>query len=333
MEYNLNVQREIVPGLVFEAGGVFSLGRKLLGAYDYNQPLPNATVANGAPIRTATAARPNPYFSALAFSYPIDSSNYNALVLTVQKRFTGASRIFAAYTWSHSLDTQSNEFNGDGWNDAGESTDIHDLKMDYGNSSFDVRQALSFHSVYDLPLGRGMENLTARLVKDWQISGIVICQGGLPFSVENGFDRANTMQTLSPPEGSERPNLAPGFSNNPVVGSPQRWFNPNAFVLQAPGAFGNLGRDTVRGPGLVNADAGLSRTIALGKHVSADLHFQVFNIFNHPNFAVPAFPNRAVILDASGTINPQAGEITQTVDSARQLQFALRLNFSGKELP
>jgi len=327
MEYNLNVQREILPNLMIELGGVFSQGRKLLGSYDYNQPLPNATLSDGTPIRTATATRPNPYFSTLAFTYPIDSSNYNSLVATLEKRFTNHTRIFAAYVWSHSLDTQSNEFNGDGWNDAGETTDINDLKMDYGNSTFDLRQSLTMNYVYDLPVKRTQPGIAAALLNGWQTSGIVSATTGLPFSVENGFDRANTMQTLSPPEGSERPDLKPGRSNNPVLGSPRQWFDPSAFALQPAGAFGNLGRDTVRGPGLANFDAGLLRTIRLRERLAGQFRFEVFNVFNRANFAVPAFPEREVFLDASGTINPQAGEITQTVDSSRQMQLAARLNF------
>lgn len=327
MEYNLNLQRQISPGFTVQAGGVFSGGRKLLSAYDYNQPLPNATLPDGTPIRTAAAQRPNPAFSTLQFSYPITSSNYSSLVLIAERRLTGRSTFFASYTWSHSLDTQSNEFSGDGWNDAGEITDIHDIKMDYGSSTFDVRHNLTFDYVYLVPSLHHARGVEAALLNGWQLTGIGSLQSGLPFSVENGFDRANTMQTLSPPEGSERPDLVPGRSNNPVLGSPQRWFDPTAFMLQPAGAFGDLGRDTVRGPGLANLDAGLFRTVRFGERWDGQFRFDVFNIFNHANFAVPAFPDREVFLDANGTVNPQAGEITQTVDSSRELQLAVRLNF------
>ena len=327
LEYNLNVQRELKPGLVLEAGGVFSGGRKLLGAYDYNEPLPNATLPDGTPIRTATAARPNPYFSTLQFTFPMHSSNYNSLVMTLEKRFAGGSRLSAAYTWSHALDTQSNEFSGDGWNDAGETTDIRNLKRDYGNSTFDVRQNLTLNYVYALPFGAGLRGLARTLAGGWQLTGIATFHSGQPFSVENGFDRANTMQTLSPPNGSERPDLKPGHSNDPVLGSPNRWFDPGAFQLQPAGAFGNLGRDTVTGPGLADVDCGFLKTFRLAERTGLQFRFEMFNVLNHANFATPDFPQREVFLDASGTVNPQVGQITRTVSSSRQLQFALRLSF------
>jgi len=327
LEYNLSVQRELLPGLVLEAGGLFSTGHNLLGAYDYNQPLPNATLPDGTPIRTATAMRPNPNFSALAFVFPIDNSNYNALVMKLQKKFAGGSSFVAAYTWSHSLDTQSNEFNGDGWNDSGLTTDINNLKLDYGNSTFDVRNSLTLNYTYDLPFGNTLQGLAKKLAGGWLLSGIGTFHSGLPFSIENGFDRANTMGTFSPPETSDRPDLRPGFSSNPVLGNPNQWFNPAAFVLQAAGAFGNLGRNTVIGPGLANLDLGFLKTIQTGERFHVQFRFEVFNIFNHPNFAVPDFTNRQVFLDASGAVNPQAGAITQTVTSSRQLQFALKLEF------
>ena len=207
LEYNLNVQRELLPGLVFEAGGLFSGGRKLLGAYDYNQPLPNAILPDGTPIRTATSVRPNPNFSSLQFTFPMHSSSYNALVMTLEKRFSRGSRFLAAYTWSHSLDTQSNEFNGDGWNDSGETTDIRNLKRDHGNSTFDVRQNLTVNYTYDLQFGSGLRGVPGKLAGGWQFTGIATFHSGLPFSLENGFDRARTLRSFDPPNASDRPDL------------------------------------------------------------------------------------------------------------------------------
>ncbi len=327
MEYNLNVQREIARDIAFQIGGVFSEGRKLLGAYDYNQPLPDATLPDGTPIRTANARRPNPHFSSLQFTYPINTSNYSSLIATLEKRFTGNAKLFAAYTWSHSLDTQSNEFNGDGWNDSGESTDIHNLKLDYGSSTFDVRHNLTVNYVYGIPVAGGVGRAARSVLRDWQASGIFAFRTGIPFSVENGFDRANTLQSLAPPNASERPDLAPGFSNNPLLRSPERWFNPRAFQLQPEGAFGNLGRNTVRGPRMANFDAGIFRTLNRNERYACQIRFEVFNVFNHPNFAVPDFLNRQVFLDTAGDINPEAGRITKTVTYSRQLQLALRFNY------
>ncbi len=331
LEYDLDIQRELGNNLVLEVGGIFSGGRDLLGAYDYNQPLPNATLPDGTPIRTVNDPRPNPNFSSLQFTYPIDSSNYSALVVKMQKQFSAGSQVSVAYTWSHSLDTQSNEFNGDGWNDSGQTTDIDDLKMDYGNSTFDVRNNLTADYVYNLPFGSELHGAAALFGSGWAFTGIATLESGLPFSVEDGFDRANTMQSSVPPDASERPDLKPGFSNNPVLGNPNEWFNPNAFELQPDGAFGDLGRDTVRGPGLADVDTGFLKAFHLAEDYRLQFRFEIFNIFNHPNFAVPNFEDRYLFTSdpVTGAIsdNPLAGRITSTVTSSRQLQFALRLEF------
>lgn len=331
LEYDLDVQRELQRDLVLEIGGLFSGGRDLLGAYDYNQPLPNATLPDGTPIRTADDPRPNPNFSSLQFTYPIDSSNYSALVAKLRKTFSDGSQVSVAYTWSHSLDNQSNEFNGDGWNDSGQTTDIDDLGMDYGSSTFDVRQNLTADYVYDLPVGHDLRGAEGQFGSGWTLTGIATFESGLPFSVEDGFDRANTQQSSVPPNASERPDLKPGFSNNPVLGNPSEWFNPNAFELQPDGAFGDLGRDTVRGPGLADLDMGILKTFPIAEEYRLRFRFEVFNILNHPNFAVPDFLNRYLYTsDAlTGAIsdNPLVGRITSTVTSSRQLQFALRFEF------
>ena len=199
--------------------------------------------------------------------------------------------------------------------------------MDYGNSTFDVRHNLTASYVYTIPVGTALHGVMRNVLRGWQVNGIASYHTGLPFSVENGFDRAHTLQPLAPPNGSERPNLKPGSSNNPVLGKPERWFDPEAFELQPDGAFGNLGRNTARGPRLASLDAGLFRVLNFAERYSCELRFETFNVFNHPNFAVPDFPNREVFLDSSGTVNPRVGQITRTVNSSRQLQFAVRLNF------
>ena len=165
----------------------------------------------------------------------------------------------------------------------------------------------------------------------WTFTGIATFESGLPFSVEDGFDRANTMQSSVPPDASERPDLKPGFSNNPVLGNPNEWFNPNAFELQPAGAFGDLGRDTVRGPGLADLDMGFLKAFKITEERILQFRFEAFNIFNHANFAVPNFEDRylytADALTGAISANPLVGRITSTVTSSRQLQFALRFEF------
>jgi hypothetical protein len=327
LQYNLNLQRELTPGFMVEVGGIFSAGRKLLGAYDYNTPLPNATLPDGTPIRTATSQRPNPRFSNLQFTFPMHSSSYAALTVRAEKRLGGSSRLHGSYTWGHSLDTQSNEFNGDGWNDSGNTMDITNLDRDHASSTFDVRHNLTVYYIYDVPGNRSWQGWTGWLTRNWQWTGIATFHSGLPFSAVNGFDRARTLQSTVPPNAADRPDVNPAFRGPVVIGSPDRWFDPAAFQLQPDGAYGNLGRNTLRGPGMASIDMGLTRQFPVGETLRLQFRTEMFNVLNRANFAVPDFPARQVFLDASGTVNPRAGVITRTVTTSRQLQFALRLQF------
>ena len=331
LQYNLNVQHEILANTLVSVGYVGSGGRKLLGAYDYNQPRPTTVSADGRPVRPAGTSRPNPNFANMQFTSPIHNSNYNSLTASVERRFAGGSHISANWNWSHSLDTNSSEFNGDGFNSAGETRDINNRAADYGNSTFDIRHVGTVNYAYQLPfgagkrIGSGWNGIKQTLLGGWDTTGIARFSSGPPFQVYNGFDRSHDLRTGA--NRADRVDLRPGFSNNPVTGDPNQWFNPNAFALQPDGTYGNLGRNTLRGPGLTSVDLGLTKNTKLTERVNAQFRFEAFNIINRANFAVPPIQALAMFLDASSAINPLAGKIASTTTSARQLQFAVRLEF------
>ncbi|HEV2666061.1 MAG TPA: hypothetical protein VG324_14175, partial [Blastocatellia bacterium] len=116
----------------------------------------------------------------------------------------------------------------------------------------------------------------------------------------------------------ERPNLKPGASSNPVLGGPDRYFDVNAFELPTVNTRGTLGRNTLIGPGSVSVDASVGKSFSLGESRSLLFRAEIFNLPNHPNFAVP-----------SGQIafTPTAGKITSTVTTSRQVQFGLKFTF------
>jgi hypothetical protein len=124
----------------------------------------------------------------------------------------------------------------------------------------------------------------------------------------------------------ERPNVGPGGSNNPILGDPKHWYDASAFVLQPAGTIGNLGRNTLIGPKLVNCDFSLFKQFALGETKALHFRAEMFNIFNHPNFGVPNQANRTALL-STGMANPSAGAILSTVTTSRQIQFGLKLTF------
>jgi hypothetical protein len=107
-----------------------------------------------------------------------------------------------------------------------------------------------------------------------------------------------------------------------VVGNPNQWFNPSAFVLPAPGTYGDLGRGTYTGPGLAALDLSLVKDIAATERMNLQLRSEFFNIFNHTNLGTPN-----AIVFSGGAISPSAGLITATATTSRQIQFGLKLIF------
>jgi hypothetical protein len=106
------------------------------------------------------------------------------------------------------------------------------------------------------------------------------------------------------------------------LGSPNQWFNPNAFSLPQAGTFGNLGRGVFSGPGLAEVDASIFKTTAINERTNLQFRAEFFNVLNHANFGTP---NATVF--SNGAISPSAGLITTTATTSRQIQFGLKLIF------
>ena len=140
-------------------------------------------------------------------------------------------------------------------------------------------------------------------------------------NIRNGFERSRSQAGT---DLSERPDLRPGANNNPVLGGPDRYYDPNAFVLQPAGFFGNLGRSTVIGPGVANVDIGLVKETPFREGRAVQFRAELFNAFNRANFGAPV---QVVFGNASGLPAGNAGRITSTATTSRQIQFALKFVF------
>jgi len=195
--------------------------------------------------------------------------------------------------------------------------DWYDRTIDRGLSAFHVKHNLTFNWTYDLPFGRNLKGLGGALVKGWQLNNITAIRSGTPFTVRLGSNRSGNLNTTSF-SANERPNLKPGASSNPVLGRPDRYFDGTAFELQPVNTRGTLGRNTLIGPGLVSVDASLGKSFSLGESRSLLFRAEVFNLPNHPNFAVPS--NQIAFTQT-------AGIITSTVTTSRQVQFGVKFTF------
>jgi hypothetical protein len=142
------------------------------------------------------------------------------------------------------------------------------------------------------------------------------------------FNRSGNLNTVSFSR-HERPDVKPGCSNNPILGGPDRYWDVSCFQLPPVNQRGNLGRNTLIGPGLVAIDLALVKSFALGRDRNLQFRAECFNLPNHPNFAVPSGRTAFTGVNADGTpiLAPTWGRITSTVTTSRQIQLGLKLTF------
>ncbi len=270
------------------------------------------------------ATRPNPNLGAGFFWYTEGNSSYNALQVDVIHRFSNGLQFRANYTWSKDLDMNSALTGAQANNQAQMVLDRNDLHRDWGPSAYNIPNSASISGTYDLPFGKGKTwannfgGFGNRLVSGWQVNTIVSLMSGFPFTPLLGSNRSGDGDTRNP----DRPSLNPAFSGPVVLGNPNQWFNPQAFILPTAGTYGNLGRGVYSGPGLADVDASLFKTTAITERANLQFRAEFFNVLNHANFGPP---NATVF--SSGAISSSAGLITTTATTSRQIQFGLKLIF------
>ena len=301
-EWNLNIQRELGGGFTGQIGYVGSSSHDLYVDPNFNQPQPGPGALG--------PRRPFPQYSNILAFLPLDRSNYNSMIVQIERRFRSGFSFLGAYTWSHSLDY------------GGQVSDSLDYgpqnpfnwTSNYGNSNFDVRQRLSASYIYELPFGRNKALFSqpgvGRLVLGgWQLSGVVAVQSGLPITPILSFDPTNTGTTA-------RPNVV-GTPLYPSNQGPTDWFNSAAFAAPSAYTYGNAGRNIILGPGLHNSDIGLQRTATIKERYQIQFTAQAFNMFNTPQFGLP-----------KNTVGiATTGVITTVATPERQFQFGLHLVF------
>jgi hypothetical protein len=241
------------------------------------------------------------------------------------------------YTWSKSLD-DGDSLNGTTANNApGLVSNPYNLRADWGPATYDARNLGVINAVYELPFGRGkefasgMSGWSDRLVSGWSVNSIVTIQSGFPFTPQLSYNPSRNGDTKNP----VRPFINPAFSGPVVLGKPGEWFNPAAFIAPPnnTGFYGNLGRDSLTGPGLGTWDFSVIKETQIFERLDLQFRAEIFNIldranFNTPNLIVDVLTPPAAGSTTASTLpqaNPTAGQITSTSTSSRQIQFGLKL--------
>ncbi|MGA2987002.1 MAG: carboxypeptidase regulatory-like domain-containing protein [Terriglobia bacterium] len=231
------------------------------------------------------------------------NSEYEALMLKAQHRFSSHYTILGNYTYSHCI--SETDFQGDM---GGPYTQMpFDRNADRGNCGFDIRQIFNLTFIAQAP--RFANPWTNRLLGNWQLSPIVALHTGTWFYPLDGFDNSNSGIGLDRPDA-----VGPPYIKS-TTGALQ-WLNPYSFPISPAGTFGNAGRDALEAPGYVDVDAAVTRSFNVTEHQRVELRFEFFNLLNHPNFQAPD----ATVTDAT------FGEILSDV-SPRILQFAMKYTF------
>ena len=332
MEYLMNVQRQLSNNWVVEAGYLGSLSRHLYGFLDANQPIPGTTsLASRTPFaqRDASGNPISQQFGVIQLVSDGANGNYNAGSLKVTKRFSEGLSVISSYTYAKSMDDTSG-IRVQGF-DTLYPQNSGCLSCERGLSAFNVKHRFVTSVLYDLPVGKGkplnVTNPVANaVVGGWQLGGVWTAQTGLPQVISiGGVDRSATGV------GYDRP-IATGSSAYLSNPTPSRWYDPGAFVEAPAGSFGNVGRNTLVGPGIFAFDFAAHKEFRMPFKEGHLLkfRFEAFNVLNHPSWSNPngnilsgaAFPGQP-----STNAHQGFGVITGTAVQMRQVQLALKYTF------
>ena len=264
--------------------------------------------------------RRNPAFNSMRLRLSDGQSWYNGFVAGANRRFKNGAALQASYTLGKSMDEGSQAVGSGDFNNSFQPPYGEIASLNKGLSDFDIRHNFTANATWELPFGKDSTGLVHGLAAGWQLSGIFTAHSGVPLTPVLGFDRARALPRSG--GAGQWPDPVSGCSSNPVLGDPNQWFDVNCFALPAAGTIGNLGRNTVIGPGYATLDAALFKNVGLGDRGVCSCALEGFNITNHVNFGLPS----STVFNSSGPV-ATAGQITSIVGTARQFQFGGKITF------
>jgi hypothetical protein len=364
--YNLNVQRQLWFNTVVTIGYAGSRGIHLLRNTDINHSTP-IQQADGSWFFPNNAPRLNTSFGVIELKKSDGDSYYNALIFEARKRFSKGIDFQTSYTFSRTIDnTQASTFFSDATNGTVSALpEPPGLNYNKGLSDFHAKHNLVFNFTWELPFAKGLKGAAGKFLDGWNLIGIGQARSGNPLTVFLSGNRSQSKwaPSASPLVGPDRPSLAPGYTyQSAVLGRPDQYFDPKAFVLQASGTLGNTGRNAFTGPNLRTFDLAAVKNTRLTERARLQFRVEAFNLFNRANFSVPGLqvfsgtafgnntpdpstvnklprvlpatdpvcasnPNDRRCLPGDATVLSSFGAIRSTTTSARQIQFGLRLSF------
>jgi len=333
-DWNLNIERAFGSDWLFQVGYIGTKGTKLPRFIEANPAvyIPGESTQDNADQRRlysgCTVAGTTPCtYSSVGEIAGIADSTYNALQVSLRKRFAHGLSMLASYTYSKTLDDAST-FNITGsasQSVAGENDLAQNpfgVKSEYGRSMFDARHRFVLSYQWNLPWFNHPQNWYGHILGNWQVNGITTLMSNTPFTV---YDSSNPSLQGSAPEISGFYSSRPNIVGNPNTGTcpgeiavrtAQCWFNTSAFQQAQTGQFGNVGRNTLYGPAFQQWDFSAIKTIPIHESMNLQFRAEFFNIFNNVNFVLPN----------NDISSPNFGQIT-AAQAGRVVQLALKFSF------
>jgi len=323
MNYSLGVQQKVGFDTIVDIAYVGTLARHLPSYLDINAepigadflPENQDPTKPGSPL-PSSFYRPVIGYNSIYQLSNSQTSNYNALQVSAQRRFTRNFDFGVAYTWSKTMDY--------GDSDAAIYTRVVPVRAyNYSLAGFDVPQNLIVNLLYDLPKSRWDNAIARNVLSNWQVSGIGTFQSGVPNGVTitttSGEDITGTTSVAPRAVVTGDPNLPRGKRTF------AQYFNTSVIQLPQVGTYGNAPRLFVRGPGINNWDLALVKIIPLSHGVTMQLRGEAYNAFNHTQFS--AIDTTTIFNPSTGAqTNGEFGQVTGARDP-RQLQLAGRITF------
>lgn len=286
--YNLTVERAVFKDATLSLGYVGNVGRYLNGGWNLNPPVPGpGSFTSRQPLFRLIPSVP--WSNAFGLTQDIfnkcdcENSSYNALQAKFVKRFSANYSLLTSYTWSKALD----------FGEFGTESDQYNYRLDHGPAVFDRASIFTVGHTVMLPFGHGQRwganssGWVNAILGGWQWTGVTTVESGLPFSVVQGNNASlNTFDMTLRPDRTSNP-FSGSCSNGLTTRSANCWFNPGAFSAPPAFTFGNTSRNSLRGPGLFDADWGLHKNFKLTEKLGLLFTWDVFNAFNHPNLQNP----------------------------------------------
>jgi hypothetical protein len=301
--------------------------------------------------------RPNQQFGVITYLDNSGDSNYHAAQFTLRRRFSSGLGLSMAYTFGKSIDNQSvdpvgaSSGGGLSTTNSRTPTDIRNFREERARSDFDRTQVLQAASVWEVPVGRGRRFLGSshgvvnQILGGWTINSIYTFQTGEPFAVRSGVFSANgsheSRAVVQNPAIRARLQYLPNQTFAGPVLFPAVTALPcgadltQNFCIPAPGRDG-AGRNIFTAPSYWNLDLGFIKTFQITERFKLQFRTEMFNALNHPNFdnprdassGSPSIRSSLFAQACCATVAPPSTQtIVQTGESARVIQFALKLQF------